>query len=152
MTAREFFESARSAQRSIDRRQAAMASMVAREQVRAQRYDRIGGAGFSSPNAVSPTDARIDYERRYESEIAELRAQVDDAERVARGVNVANPLTHPGDVLILRYCCDMPWAVVATSMDVTPRAAQAQAAQALDWVDAVGIARAREGLGQAQLF
>lgn len=150
LTAREFFEGARAAQRSIDRMQAAMAAMVAREGVRAQRYDLAGKGAARNPNDPTPTDTRIDYERRYGSEIAELRAQVEDAERVARGVNDANPATLPGDALILRYCCDMGWQSVALAMGVSPRTAQRLTDAALDWVDAVGVARAREGLGQAQ--
>lgn len=151
MTAREYFEGARSAQQAIDRRYATMEAMLAREGVRAQRYDRLG-RGSALPNAVTPTDVRLDYERRGAAEIAALRSQVEDAEAVARGVNAANPTTMLGDVLMLRYCSAMPWQNVAAALGLTPRAAQMQAAQALDWVDAVGIARAREGMGQAQLF
>ena len=151
MTAREYFEQARACQRSIDRRLAVIESMREREQVRAQRYDAIGhGSGASDANRA--TDARIDAERAAEREVAELGAAVDDARTVCRGVRSANPHTRWGDVLELRFCEDMQWKQVAFALNVTDRQARADADGALEWVDLVGLAAARAGMGQAALF
>ena len=151
MTAREYFEQARACQRSIDRRLAVIESMREREQVRAQRYDAIGhGSGTSDANRV--TDARIDAERAAEREVAELGAAVDDARTVCRGVRWANPHTRWGDVLELRYCEDLQWKQVAHSLGITDRQARADVSGALEWVDLVGLAAARTGMGQAALF
>ena len=151
MTAREYFEQVRACQRSIDRRLAVLESMRAREQVRAQRYDAIGhGSGTSDYTAG--TDARIDAERAAGREIAQLSATVEDARNVCRGVRCANPHTRWGDVLELRFCEDMQWKQVARALDVTDRQAKADAGAALEWVDLVGVAAAREGIGQAALL
>ncbi len=151
MTARDYFEQARACQRSIDRRLAVIDSMRAREQVRAQRYDVIGhGSGASDRSAG--IDARLDAERAAEREIATLTAAVEDARTVCRGVRCANPHTRWGDVLELRFCEDMQWKQVARALDVTDRQARADSDAALEWVDLVGVAAARGGIGQAALF
>ena len=151
MTAREYFEQARACQRSIDRRLAVIESMREREQVRAQRYDALGHGSYAS-DARGLTDARLDMERAAEREVAELGAAVDDARAVCRGVRRANPHTRWGDVLELRYCEDMQWKQVAHSLGITDRQARADVSGALEWVDLVGIAAARTGMGQAALF
>ena len=57
-----------------------------------------------------------------------------------------------GDVLELRFCEDMQWKQVAFALNVTDRQARADADGALEWVDLVGLAAARDGMGQAALF
>ncbi len=145
VTAREYFEQARACQRSIDRRLAVIESMRGREQVRAQRYDVLG-RGSGSGDARGLTDARLDMERAAERDIAGY------ARAVCRGVRWANPHTRWGDVLELRFCEDMQWKQVAHSLGITDRQARADVSGALDWIDLVGIAAARDGMGQAALF
>ncbi len=152
MTAREYFEQARACQRGIGRRLAVMESMRSRESIRAQRYDLVGHGSGAGPDGMRATDARIDAERRAAAEVRDMAAEVEDARAVCRGIRSANPHTRWGDVLELRYCEDMPWKQVACAMDVTDRQAKADACGALDWVDLVGIAAARAGMGQAALF
>ncbi len=152
MTAREYFEAARAAQRHIDGRIAAIRAMRAREGVRAQGYDAIGrSSGASDPTAA--TDARMDAEARAVSELAACEAEVEGARAVCRGVRAANPL-HPlwGDALELHYLELMKWDEAGRYCGVTGEAMRRAAYAALDWVDLVGIARAREGMGQAALF
>ncbi len=152
MTAREYFEGARSAQRRIDGCIARIEAMRQREDVRAQRYDSIGGGG-GDRDAMRMTDARIDAEARIASEIVELRSIVEDARAVCSGVRAANPANYRwGDVLELRYCECMDWHRLAGCMCVSERQAHADHDAALDWVELVGIASAREGVGQAALF
>lgn len=152
MTSREYFEEARAAQRLIDGRLTALRSMRAREGVRGQTYEAIGrGTGASDPTRA--TDERIDAESRIRSELGALEREVEDARAVCRGIRAANP-SHPlwGDAIELHYVELMGWAEIGRYLGCTGEAVRRAAYAALDWVDMVGIAAAREGCGQAALF
>lgn len=152
ITSREYFEAARAAQRRIDGRLAAIRAMREREGVRGQTYDAIGRAtGGTDPNAA--TDARIDAEASARTELAGLEREVEDARAVCRGIRAANP-SHPlwGDAIELHYIELMGWAEIGRYLGCTGEAVRRAAYAALDWVDMVGIAAAREGCGQAALF
>lgn len=152
ITSREYFEAARAAQRLIDGRLTALRSMRAREGVRGQTYEAIGrGTGASDPTRA--TDERIDAESRIRSELGALEREVDDARAVCRGIRAANP-SHPlwGDAIELHYIELMGWAEIGRYLGCTGEAVRRAAYAALDWVDMVGIAAAREGCGQAALF
>lgn len=150
MDAREYFESVRAAQRGIDRRLAVMQSMRAREQVRAQRYDAVG-KGSHGTDFMRSTDDRIDYERRSEAELSDLRREVERGREVCDGVREANPRRRWGDALELRYCEDRTLQEIAGALGVSVRSVQADLAAALDWVSFAGIACARQGRGSAEL-
>lgn len=151
--AREYFENAKSAQRAIDRRLTALDEMRAREQVRAQRYDRIGGGKGGVSDPMRATVERMDAEDAARAELAQLYSIVDDARAVCSGVRVANPQNREwGDVLELRYCEDMDWRGVANAMVASERQCRAWHNAALNFVDSVGLARAREGMGQATIL
>ena len=152
MDAREYFGNARSAQSAIDRRYRIIESMRAREAVRAQRYDVIGKGGGGTHDAMAATDARIDAEAAARAEIVQLATEVEDARAVCAGVRAANPTQRWGDVLECRYIECMDWRHVAQAMDMSERQAHTDLDAALDWVDLVGIAAARDGMGQAALF
>ena len=152
MDAREYFEAARAAQSAIDRRYRIIESMRSRESVRAQRYDAIGSGGGGTHDAMAATDARIDAEAAARAEIAQLATEVEDARAVCAGVRAANPTQRWGDVLECRYLECMDWRHVALAMDMSERQAHTDLDAALDWVDLVGIAAAREGMGQSALF
>ena len=152
MDAREYFEAARAAQSAIDRRYRIIESMRSRESVRAQRYDAIGSGGGGNRDAMHATDARIDAEASARAEIAQLAAEVEDARFVCAGVRAANPTQRWGDVLECRYLECMDWRHVALAVDMSERQAHADHDAALEWVDLVGIAAARDGMGQAALF
>ena len=152
MTSREYFEAARAAQRLIDGRLTALRSMRAREGVRGQTYEAIGrGTGASDPTRA--TDERIDAESRIRSELGALERGVEDARSVGRGIRAANP-SRPlwGDAIELHYIELMGWAEIGRYLGCTGEAVRRAAYAALDWVDMVGIAAAREGCGQAALF
>lgn len=149
MTSREYFEAASAAQRLIDGRLTALRSMRAREGVRGQTYEAIGrGTGASDPTRA--TDERIDAESRIRSELGALEREVEDARSVCRGIRAANP-SHPlwGDAIELHYIELMGWAEIGRYLGCTGEAVRRAAYAALDWVDMVGIAAAREGVGGA---
>ena len=148
MDAREYFEGVRAAQRGIDRRLAVMESMRQREQVRVQRYDAVG-RGAGNTDFMGATDGRIDYERRCEGEIAALRREVAEGREVCAGVRAAHSGLRWGDVLELRYVECLSWREAASLLCVSVRQAQDDLNCALDWVDSVGIAAAKEGSGSA---
>lgn len=150
MDAREYFENVRAAQRGIDRRLAVIQSMRAHEQVRAQRYDAVG-KGAHGTDFMKSTDDRIDYERRSGAELSELRREVEQGRELCAGVRSANPGRRWGDVLELRYCEDRTLQEIAGTLGVSVRSIQADLSAALDWVDLTGRARARQGLGAAEI-
>lgn len=151
MTSRDYFESARAAQRLIDARTASLAAMRAREGLRAQRYEAAGrSAGRADP--MRATDARIDAEAECLREIDRLRAEVADARAVCHGYGEANPHSIGGAALELHYIDGMTWREVAVPLGMSWETARRAAYAALDWIDMVGIAAAREGCGQAALF
>lgn len=154
MDAREFFETVRSAQQSIDQLLSILASIRSRESVRTQRFDKIGGTakGGLPHSFADATNQRIDSEKRLAGEIERMTATVEDGRKVCEGVRAANP-THQiwGAILQLRYCEDLPWSVIASSFDISERRAHYEHDSALEWIDRVGLAAAREGCGQEQL-
>ena len=146
MDAREYLETVRAAQRSIDRRLAVIESM----QVRAQRYDAVG-KGAHGTDFMRSTDDRIDYERRSGAELSELRREVERGRELCAGVRSANPGKRWGDVLELRYCEDRTLQEIAGALGVSVRSIQADLSAAVDWVDLTGLARARQGRGAAEI-
>lgn len=151
MDAREFFESVRSAVRARERCRRRIEAMRAAEGLRGASLSALpSGGGVSDP--MRRTDARIDAEAQAVRELAQYDEAVSDGYAVARGVRAANPTQRWGDVLEARYCMDAQWELVARILGVSAHTAQQDAAAALDWVDSVGIAAARDGCGQAALF
>lgn len=149
MTAREYFESARAAQRLIDARAASLAAMKTREGLRAQSYEAVGrSTGRADP--MRATDARIDAEAACLREMERLRAEVADARAVCAGYSAANPRSMGGAALELHYVDGMTWREVAVALGVSWETARRAAYVALDWVDAVGVAAARAGAGRAE--
>lgn len=118
---------------------------------RAQSYEAIGrGPGASDP--MRPVDARIDAEADALAELAQCEREVESARAVCRGVRAAcphNPVW--GDVLELRYIELFEWDRIGRALGMTGSGARQACSAALDWVDSVGIAAAREGCGQAAL-
>lgn len=126
--------------------------MREREGVRAQSYDAVLGSGSAS-DPMRAVDARMDAERAAEDDIRSCEATVADARAVCRGIRAANP-SHPlwGDALELHYIELMPWDEIGRYLGCTGEGVRRAAYAALDWVDMVGIAAAREGCGQAALL
>lgn len=148
MTAREYFEAARAAQRHIDGRLAALRIMREREGVRAQGYEAVGRSVISDP--MAPVRARMDAEAQVCEELAECERIVADARAVCRGVRAANR-AHPvwGDALELRYLDLMEWDRIGRALGLSGSGVRQACRAALNWVDMVGVAAAREGRGLA---
>ena len=150
MDAREYFEGVRSAVRARALCLARIDRMRAAEGVKGASYTGMPhGTGIADPTAK--TDARIEYERQAERELEQWAGIIADGMAVCAGVRTAHPSLRWGYVLEMRYCEDMLWDAIAAQMGTSPRTAQEDAGAALDWVDAVGIAAAREGCGQQAL-
>lgn len=130
---------------------AIIASMRARESVRAQTYDAIGH-GTGNRDAMRATDSRMDAEKSAASEIRDLSDQVKEGRELCRGIRAANITQRWADALELHYIEDMTWHQTASALGVSERQAQVDVSCALDWVDSVGMARARTGLGQAAIL
>ena len=56
-----------------------------------------------------------------------------------------------GDVLELRYCEDRTLQEIAGTLGVSVRSVHSDMSSALDWVDMVGIATAKAGVGRAAI-
>lgn len=148
MTAREYFQAARDAALAQRRLSARIAAMRASEGARAARFDGMPRASGAS----DPMDAvagRIDAEAEARRDMAAYAKTLSDARALCRGVRAANPSMRWGDVLEARYCDAMDWATVARVCLVSESRARADASAAMDWVDMVGIAAARDGLGSS---
>ena len=151
MTAREYFETVRSAVRARRMCMARIDRMRAAEGVKGASLSAMPpGGGASDP--MAKTDARMDYEAQALRELAQYDAEVADGMAVCAGVRTAHPSLRWGYVLEMRYCQDMLWDAIAAQLGVTRQQAQRDTYSAMDWVDAVGIAAARSGCGQAALF
>lgn len=149
MAAREYFQAARDAALAQRRLAARVAAMRASEGMRAARFDGMPRAsGASDP--MDAVASRIDAEADARRDMAAYARTLADARALCRGVRRANPSMRWGDVLEARYCDAMDWATVARVCYVSESRARADASAAMDWVDMVGIAAAREGCGHAE--
>lgn len=148
MLARDYFESAMAAQRFIRGRQAIIAAMREREGIRSRGCAPVGTVPSDPMRAV---DDRIDAEERARLELTGYEEEVDDARSVCRGVRFANP-SHPlwGDVLEIHFLELASWEDVAKHLGVSTSYARHAAYAALEWIDSVGIAAARKGMGRAE--
>ena len=150
MDAREYFEGVRSAVRARELCSRRIERMRAAEGLKGASYTGMPhGTGVTDPTAK--TDARIEYERQAARELAQYDWIVADGLAVCAGVRTAHPSLRWGYVLEMRYCQDMLWDAIAAQLGITRQQAQRDAFAAMDWVDAVGIAAAREGCGQQAL-
>lgn len=149
MTAREYFQAARDAALAQRRLSARVAAMRTSEGARAARFDGMPRAsGASDP--MDAVASRIDAEAEARRDMAAYARTLADARAVCRGVRAANPSMRWGDVLEARYCGAMDWATVARVCYVSESRARADASAAMDWVDMVGLAAARDGCGHAE--
>lgn len=150
MTAREYFESASSAVRRADGRAAVLRAMREREGARAALLGAIpGGRGATDPMRL--VDARMDAEAEAERELKGLKRAIGDARKVCKGVSAANP-SHPawGAVLEMHFIELLSWRDAGRYLGMSGEAARRAAYAALEWVDSVGLAAAREGSGMAE--
>lgn len=138
MTAREYLEGVSSALR------AAEAAVLA-----AQVGDRPGGGGARDPLSGGPTESRA-------LALVAASARARQAEALARecrarigGLRLL--FARKADALELRYVGGLAWEGVAARLGVNERTARRWRDELCDWVDAHGWARAREGVGSAEM-
>ena len=151
MTAEEYFEIAREHVRRIKRHPYMVQAMLSRETCKAQSSTPSGTAGQHG----RPRPHRFAHGHggalppRAHGHVA----VVEDARAVCRGVRAANP-HHSlwGDALELYYIEDMTIDTLACALYISRSQAYIELQRALEWVDSVGIARAKDGMGQAALF
>ena len=151
MDAREYFEGVRAAVFSRSRCEQRLEKLRSAEGVKAQGYSGMptGKGGVSDPMAA--TDSRMVAEQQAAADMQAYEREIADGFKVCSGVRKAHPSLRWGDALEFRYCLALDWANVASCMNVTRQQAQRDANAAMDWIDAVGIAAAREGCGQQAL-
>ncbi|MDN0063517.1 hypothetical protein [Collinsella ihumii] len=143
MDAREYFEDVRAAARMLERCIRRIEAMRAAEGLRgASLSPAPSRTGVSDP--MRRTDARMDAEKQAVCEAEAYRAEIRAGREVCAGLRRACPHTRWGDVLEARYCDAMEWNPVATIAGVTRKTCQTDANAAFDWLDAHGIAAARE--------
>lgn len=147
MDSREFFTQARDAALSIDRRVSAIERLKGDIGLKAQTYGPKGrSGGIADPSRGY--DRRIDAIDRLDREIEAARAIVADAETVCLGIEAANPHNKGwSDAIYLYYLQGMLWKQAARYMGYSTKHTVRLANAGLDWVDGVGIARAR-GYGE----
>lgn len=147
MTARELFQQAKEAERRVKtiRKEA--------EALNDLRSHRVGfGCAVSLGHTADPTSsdalAHMNSAKRMAAELRELAPVIDEASALCRGVSAGLGEKY-GRVLVLRFLRGMLWKDVAKELGVSRETARAWSYIALDWVDSVGFARARAGVGTA---
>ena len=107
----------------------------------------------AAEETVEETEEIVEAEEAADEETEQAEEAVADARSVCAGVRRANP-SHPlwADSLELHYIELMGWDEIGRCIGCTGSAVRKASYAALDWVDMVGIAAAREGCGQAALF
>lgn len=146
--ARDYFEGVRAARRLIDGAHARLELMRSKEGPRPHPFEAVGHAsGATDP--MEATRARMDAEAKIRAEVRGYADEVAAGRAVCAGVRAANPSLRWGDALEMRYCDDADLTVVASALGITTRTLCRDISEALDWVDAMGLARARAGVGSA---
>ena len=146
MTAREYFEGVRAAVGLLERAGRRLEALRAAEGPRGAGISTAGRSGAVA-DPMRATDARMDAEARILAEADRYRAEIAGGREVCAGLRALCPHTRWGDVLEARYCDALPWDPVASLMGVTRKTCQVDARAACDWLDAHGIAVAREAAG-----
>lgn len=144
MDSREFFFSAREAARNLARWSRTLEVLESENGVRAQTYEPKTRSGYFR-DATSRIDRNIDARERVERSIDGALETIGDAEEVCDGIAEANPHNRVwSESVYLYYVSGLSWDQVGERMGYSKRQCQRFAAAAMDWVDGVGIARARE--------
>lgn len=155
MSARDFFESVRSAAIDADSITRRIRAMESREGVRAQSYEargRSSGAG----DAMRATDARMDFEGRIERRREEDYRIIDAACSVIYGADQSTGGVGAilgaayADALWWRFCAAATWPEVAEGTGMSERWCHDAVGVALDVIDSYGIERMAMGLGLAE--
>lgn len=108
---------------------------------------RGDGCGRSDPSSGGPTAAQaaavIEAQRRVDA----CTDTIGDALALITGLRMV--YSRKADVLELHYVDRLSWPDVGAELGVSDRTAKRWRDELCDWVDAVGFARARAGVGIA---
>ena len=154
MSARDFFESVRSAAIDADSITRRIRAMESREGVRAQTYGPRGRGGVL--DAMAATDARMDFESRIERRREEDYRLIDAACSVIYGADQSTGGVGAilgaayADALWWRFCAAATWPEVAEGTGMSERWCHDAVGVALDVIDSYGIERMAMGLGLAE--
>lgn len=154
MSARDFFESVRSAAIDADSITRRIRAMESREGVRAQTYGPRGRGGVR--DAMAATDARLDFESRIERRREEDYRLIDAACSVIYGADQSTGGVGAilgaayADALWWRFCAAATWPEVAEGAGMSERWCKDAVGVAMDVIDSYGLERMSRGLGLAE--
>ena len=156
MTAAEYFAQVRAAALEIAQEQRTIERLRSREGVKGKAWDAVGHTtGVGDP--YETTRQRMDFELRI------FNGQLEDAEKVVeegmevlygrdgRGGLARMAGTKWANVVHQRDCMAKTWSKVAYTLDMSRSQALRLYSEALDLVDDFGLARLKEGEGQASI-
>lgn len=144
-SAREIFGQAKQAVRIKRQLIDKLEMLRTREGLKTQRYgERVKSS--KNMDSMRLTDERMEAEKQVAAQIETLDAYIADAQQLCNGVRKAYPLTMWADILERYYINDELYSTMAISMYVNPRTVQRYRDAALDYIDTVGLAAAREGI------
>ena len=157
--AEDFFEAVRDAARERADILGAIASMEAREGVRAQGYEALGRSPRAADRTAA-TDDRIDYEDAHAALLEEDSAMIALAESLIWGGDggdmsggVARLVGYAvAKAMELRYVHDLPLASIARKMGYSPKSGGTVTRlcrTGLELVDSLGLAAVARGRGDA---
>ena len=155
--ARDFFEAVRVASQEAERTRETLMRMEAREGVRAQGYEAMGGSSVGR-DRTSATDARIDYEERMRERVESDYAIIDVACRVLYGSESGKGGVDAimgsavADCISFRYVDARPWSEVAALMGYSrwsDKSLRDLCQQGFDAIDSLGWGSVMRGEGGA---
>lgn len=147
MGAREQFEEAARAARKLPAVESELAALG--ESWRRGEWLGSGAKGWHGDPTANRAEYRMRRSKALDAERESLRAVIEDAQALARGVG---ELLGKGyeDALLYRYVENKPWQQVADALGVCLKTAHNRVNTALDTVDALGRVRVLAGRGMAE--
>lgn len=138
MTAREYFDAVAHAARELRAAQLVVEFGPARGE----------GGGRPDPSSGGPTAAQAAAVIEAQERIDACTDTIGDALALIEGLRLV--YSRKADAVEMRYVDLMPWDGVAAELGVTERTARRWRDELFEWVDAVGFARAKAGVGFAE--
>ena len=149
--AREWLESVAAASRSI--RSENLLSESRRDLLAVKAYDptRVIVASSPSPDKMVALDALIDWESARDERMMGARREIESALLAFEGMRrVGAHEAEAADVLELVYVGLSSYRYAARQLHVSSRTIRRWHDFGVDWLDAHGIAHAKEGIGHAE--
>lgn len=151
-SAREYFTAAADAAKDMERAKGRIEWLRNREGLHAASFEPHTTSGISDPTAA--TDTRMEEELKIQKLNLEYdEAVLDDAWEVVGGISRGLGGSF-AQAVSAHYLWLQPWKQVAREFSprLTVSTVTKMAYAAFDWVDYVGFARAREGIGKVEPF